>query len=64
MQIKEAITIIQDYAEANTMGDFLWALGEMRTKIDEASADITPQEVVAFRVFVNEGVKFFAEPEV
>lgn len=64
MQIKEAISIIKDYAEINTMGDFLWALGELRQKIDEDSQDITVRETVAFRVFVNEGVKFFAKDEV
>ena len=60
MQITEAISIIKEYAELNTMGDFLWALGEMRTQIEEDSPDITPRETVAYRVFVNEAVKFFA----
>lgn len=62
MDIKQAITVIKDYAEVNTYGDFLWALGELRQGREDGT--LTEEELMAFNVFVTEGVKFFAGSDV
>ena len=64
MKFGEAVKIIKDYAGRNTEGDILWALGEMKAKIAEESADITLVEAIAYGVFVREAEQFFAPAEV
>lgn len=64
MKFGEAVMIIKDYAGRNTEGDILWALGEMRSLIEEDSDKVTLVEAIAYGVFVREAEQFFAPDEV
>ena len=64
MKFGEAVKIIKDYANRNTEGDILWALGEMRGLIEEESAKVSLLEAIAYGVFVREAEQFFAPAEV
>ena len=63
MKFGEAVKIVKDFANRNTEGDILWALGEMRDRVAR-DEDITQEEAIAWDVFVTEGEKFFAPVEV
>ena len=63
MKFGDAVKIVKDFANRNTEGDILWALGEMRDRVAR-DEDITQEEAIAWDVFVTEGEKFFAPVEV
>ena len=56
MELGEACSIVQDYADMHTDGDILAGLREMEEFYD----DLDKEERVAYRMFMSAGNKMFA----